>query len=106
MGKKAETSKREGMDVEISHLRKMIRAVVAKQESNLTLSEQIKLLEAISSATLSLSRTLKVKSELDQTEDSSAEVLREALMELEEEWPEFKKLVEKYYPSNRETEKK
>lgn len=100
MGKKTETSQREGMDVEIGHLRKMISAVVAKQESDLTLTEQIKLLEAISSATLALSRSLKVKSELDQAEDSSADVLREALLELEEEWPEFKKLVQKYYPNH------
>ncbi len=105
MGKKAEKVKPEGIDEEIEMLRGMIRKVVSNVKGKTSLADQIKQLDAISSATLALSRSLKVKSELEESQGSSAELLREALLELEEEWPEFKKLVSKYYPAKPETDK-
>jgi hypothetical protein len=103
MGKKTETSKREGIDDEIESLRMLIKEAVELKTSATSLIEQTKLLSTVSKATLALSRSLKLKCELDQIKGSPAEMLRDALLELEEEWPEFKKLVSKYYPENQES---
>jgi len=89
------------LDEEIEALRELIRKAIEKQGDVSTLPDTTKLLDTVSRATLSLSQSLKLKNEIDQVEGTPASMLAQALHELEEEWPEFKQLVKKYYPDKK-----
>jgi len=104
MSTKRTAKKREGLDEEIEALRDLIRAAIDKQSEAVLLSDKTKLLDTVSRATLSLSQSLKLKNEIDQVEGSPADLMAKALQELEEEWPEFKQLVKRYYPAKKKAE--
>lgn len=101
MSEKKSEKKRDGLDEEIEALRALIRDAIAMQDEAKTISALTKLLDTVSRATLSLSQSLKLKNEIDQVEGTPASLMAKALQELEEEWPEFKQLVKKYYPSRK-----
>ena len=86
---------------EISNLRGLMQAAVAMQDELVVARERNNLLSTVSHASSTLGQLLKIQNELDKGEGESAEVLKQALLELEEEWPEFKKLVSKYYPDQK-----
>jgi hypothetical protein len=86
----------EGIDREIAILRDLIRKAAAKQSANLSLEEQLDLLDTVGKTAPALARLLKVRRDLANQELDPAALLRQALLELEEEWPELKKFAEKY----------
>ncbi|MBA3072248.1 MAG: hypothetical protein FP831_01510 [Anaerolineae bacterium] len=104
MVSKSEVKKREGLDEEIEALRALIRAAIGHQDEAVLLSDRTKLLNTVSKATLSLTQSLKLKNEIDCVEGTPADMMAKALQELEEEWPEFKQMVKKYYPSRKKAE--
>ena len=97
---------REGLDEEIRALRELIKDAIGRKDEFMTLSDRTKLISTISRAMDSLARSLQVKNELNLAEGDPGVMLRKALKELEEEWPEFKKLVSKYYPNKKEEQNK
>jgi hypothetical protein len=66
-------------------------------------------LNTLSNSTSTINRLVRTNAYISKPDNGSAAMLEQALMELEEEWPEFKALVQKYYPDenkNSEEEKK
>lgn len=94
----------EGLDEEIEALRDLIRDAIEQKNGNNTAAEKSKLLNSISRAMGSLAKLLQAKKELKLADGDPGVMLREALQELEDEWPEFKSLVQKYYPNEKETD--
>ncbi len=86
----------EGLDREIAILRDLIRQAAAKQSDILSLEEQLDLLDTVGKTAPALARLLKAHRDLANQELDPAALLRQALLELEEEWPELKKFAEKY----------
>jgi pantothenate synthetase len=92
----------EVLEEEINALRELMQLAVSKQDESVAASDRNNLLNTISHASATLGQLLKIQNEMDKGEGGSAEMLRQALQELEEEWPEFKQLVAKYYPDQKE----
>ena len=86
----------EGLDREIDILREFIHKAAAKQSDELSLEEQLELLDTVGKTAPALARMLKARRDLNNQELDPAALLRQALLELEEEWPELKKFGEKY----------
>ncbi len=87
---------REGLDEEIAILRELIHKAAAKQTADLQFEEQMELLEAVGKAAPALARMLKARRDLANEELDPAALLRQALIELEEEWPELKKFGQQF----------
>ncbi len=95
--KKASVSETtEGIDREIAILRNLIRKAAAKQSTDLSFEEQLDLLDTVGKTAPALARLLKARRDLANQELNPAALLRQALLELEEEWPELQKFAEKY----------
>lgn len=94
----------EGLDGEIEALRELIREAIEQKGGNNTAGEKSRLLTSISRAMGSLAKLLQAKKELELAEGDPGVMLREALQELEDEWPEFKNLVQKYYPNEKDSD--
>jgi sugar phosphate isomerase/epimerase len=86
----------EGLDREIDILRELIRQAAAKQSADLNLEDQLDLLDTVGKTAPALARLLKARRDLANQELDPAALLRQALLELEEEWPELKKFAEQY----------
>ena len=86
----------EGLDSEIAILRDLIHKAAARQNSELSLDEQLELLDTVGKTAPALARLLKARRDLANQDLDPAALLRQALLELEEEWPELKKFGEKY----------
>lgn len=86
----------EGLDREIAILRDLIRKAAARQTADLSLDEQLELLETVGRTAPALARLLKARRDLANAELDPAALLRQALIELEEEWPELKKFGEQF----------
>jgi len=86
----------EGLDHEIAILRDLIRQAAAKQSADLNLEDQLDLLDTVGKTAPALARLLKARCDLANQELDPAALLRQALLELEEEWPELKKFAEQY----------
>lgn len=86
----------EGLDREIAILRDLIHKAAARQRDDLNLDEQLELLETVGKTAPALARLLKVRRDLANAELDPAALLRQALIELEEEWPELKKFGEQF----------
>lgn len=86
----------EGLDREIAILRDLIRQAAAKQNDQLNLEEQLELLDTVGKTAPALARLLKARRDLANQDLDPAALLRQALLELEEEWPELKKFAEQY----------
>ena len=86
----------EGLDREIAILRDLIRQAAAKQTDTLQLEQQLELLDTVGKTAPALARLLKARRDLANEELDPAALLRQALLELEEEWPELKKFAEQF----------
>jgi hypothetical protein len=86
----------EGLDREIAILRDLIRQAAAKQSAELNLEDQLDLLDTVGKTAPALARLLKARRDLANQELDPSAMLRQALLELEEEWPELKKFAEQF----------
>lgn len=86
----------EGLDREIAILRDLIRQAAAKQSERLNLDEQLELLDTVGKTAPALARLLKARRDLANEELDPAALLRQALLELEEEWPELKQFADQF----------
>ena len=89
----------DGLDREIEILRELIHKAAAKQSKTLEFEDQLELLETVGKTAPALARLLKARRELANQDLDPAALLRQALLELEEEWPELKKFGEKFKPA-------
>jgi hypothetical protein len=86
----------EGLDREIEILRRLIHEAAANQSAVLTLDAQLALLDSVGRNAPALARLLKARRDLINEDLDPAALLRQALLELEEEWPELKKFGEQF----------
>ena len=89
----------DGLDREIAILRDLIRQAAAKQRADLSLDNQLELLDTVGKTAPALARLLKARRDLANEELDPAALLRQALLELEEEWPELKKFADQFRKS-------
>lgn len=87
---------REGLDSEIAILREMIHKAAEKQSDKLSFNDQLDLLDTVGKAAPALARMLKARRDLANEELDPAALLRQALIELEDEWPELKKFGQQF----------
>ena len=86
----------EGLDYEIELLRGLIAKAAEKQTEKLSFEDQLSLLETVGKTAPALARLLKARRELANQALDPAALLRQSLLELEEEWPELKKFGEQF----------
>lgn len=86
----------DNLDEEIAILRELIRSAADKHSPDLELEEQLELLDTVGKAAPALARLLKARRDLANEEFDPAALLRQALLELEDEWPELKKFGEQF----------
>ena len=79
----------EGLEKEIAQLRELLRKAGEKVGGNPTSEELLAVLDSVGRAAPQLAHLLKAQHELANAELDPAAVLRQALAELEEEWPEL-----------------
>lgn len=79
----------EGLKKEIAQLRELLRKAGEKVGGNPTSEELLAVLDSVGRAAPQLAHLLKAQRELANAELDPAAVLRQALAELEEEWPEL-----------------
>lgn len=92
----------EGLDREIETLRALIRKAAGRQSETLTLEELTGLLDSVGRNSLALSRMLKDRNKLANQQFDPAALLHQALVELQEEWPELKALYQQFTPAKEE----
>lgn len=86
----------DNLDEEIAILRELIHSAADKQKPDMQLEDQLELLDTVGKAAPALARLLKARRDLANEELDPAALLRQALLELEEEWPELKKFGEQF----------
>lgn len=86
----------QGLENEIQTLRSLIDLVAGEESVNLSLKEKVQLLNSVGRNTFVLARLLKLQRDLITQQNDPATMLSQTLLELEEEWPEFKALVADY----------
>lgn len=86
----------EGIDAEIDFLHELINQAMDKRTEQMTLEDLIKLIDAVGKNSLNLARMLKIRVELINQQTGPSAMLRQTLLELEDEWPELKQLVADY----------
>jgi hypothetical protein len=79
----------EGLEKEIAQLRELLRQAGEKMGKNPKPEELLAVLDSVARAAPQLAHLLKAQRELANAELDPAAVLRQALAELEEEWPEL-----------------
>jgi hypothetical protein len=92
----------EGLDREIETLRALIRKASSRQSETLTLEELTGLLDSVGRNSLNLSRMLKDRNKLANQQFDPAALLHQALLELQEEWPELKAFSQQFNPQKEE----
>jgi hypothetical protein len=86
----------EGIDAEIDFLHELINQAMNKRTKEMTLEDLIKLIDAVGKNSLCLARMMKIRVELINQQTGPSAMLRQTLLELEDEWPELKQLVADY----------
>jgi hypothetical protein len=86
----------EGIDTEINFLHELINHAMDKCKKDMTLEDLIKLIDAVGKNSLCLARMMKIRVELVNQQTGPGAMLRQTLLELEDEWPELKQLVADY----------
>lgn len=86
----------DNLDEEIAILRELIRSAADQQKPDMSLEDQLELLDTVGKAAPALARLLKARRDLANEELDPATLLRQALLELEDEWPELKKFGEQF----------
>lgn len=92
----------EGFEHEIDLLRRLIDEVAKDLQSNTALETKLSMLESVGRAAPQLARMVKAQRELANSDLDPAALLREALLELQEEWPEFRAYCEEFQPKAEE----
>ena len=90
------TTNDQGLQNEIDTLRSLILSLSKNEAKEPLLMQRIHQLNAVGRNELILARLLQIQKSLLTEKDNPAELLRQSLLELENEWPEFKKMVERY----------
>jgi hypothetical protein len=72
-----------------------LEKATAGKNDVLGLSERLAMLDGVGRAAPQLARLMKAQRELESEKDDPMAVLRQALLELEEEWPELRECREK-----------
>lgn len=88
----------EGLDREIEILRRLIHEAAEQQSATRSFDEQLNLLDSVGRNAPALARLLKARRDLIHQELDPAALLRQALLELQEEWPELKAFNEQFKP--------
>lgn len=86
----------EGIDTEIEFLHELINQAMEKRTAQMTLEDLIKLIDAVGKNSLCLARMMKIRVDLINQQTGPSAMLRQTLLELEDEWPELKQLVADY----------
>ena len=79
-----------GLEEEISLLRELLEKAASTKDNSLELEERLSMLDSVGRAAPQLARLLKMQRELESAQLDPAALLRQALAELEEEWPELR----------------
>lgn len=78
------------LEEEIDRLRKELNDTFDKGDEGLEPAQKLARLDILGRTAMNLARLLKMQVELTSEEEDPAEMLRQALRELEEEWPELR----------------
>ncbi len=81
--------KENSLEGEIEQLRDLLKKVRERTTANLTQDEFLHVLDSVARAAPQLAALLKAQRALASEELDPAEILREALEELDKEWPEL-----------------
>ena len=92
----------EGFETEIELLRRLIESVAGSLDKEAGLTEKLAVLETIGKSAPQLARMVKAQQELAGGELDPAALLRKALDELLQEWPEFKAYCDEFQPQTEE----
>jgi hypothetical protein len=84
-----------GLEEEIALLRDLLTKATLTKNDALPLEERLAMLDSVGRAAPQLARLLKAQRELASEELDPAALLKQALSELEEEWPELRECKEK-----------
>lgn len=102
MGKKKSKFKEQedsaGLEKEIQALRRLLEEVTDKDVHELNFDERLNLLETFGQASSDLAHLLKAQHDLNRDDLNPGETLKQALIELEKEWPELQKFCEQFKP--------
>lgn len=88
----------EGFEKEIEFLRTLIQEISEKLNKETALAEMLEMLEKVGKAAPQLARMVKAQHDLASGELDQASLLRQALDELQEEWPEFGAYCAEFQP--------
>lgn len=88
MTKKAKTGNE--IEAQIQLLKELLEKAAALKDEPMKLNDRLALLDSVSRAAPQLAKLMQAQRELDGGEDDPMAVLRQALLELEEEWPELR----------------
>lgn len=95
----------QGFEHEIKLLRDLIDRVAEDlQKKELNLEQKLSMLETVGHAAPSIARMVKAQQELENSDLDPALLLRQALEELEKEWPEFQALCREFKPQSAKEE--
>jgi hypothetical protein len=83
------------LEEEIAQLRELLRKASEKMNTDPQPAEWLAVLDSVARAAPQLAHLLKIQRELESEALDPAALLREALAELEEEWPELHECKEK-----------
>lgn len=83
------------LNEEIALLRDLLANVGTDLTPDRTLAEKLAMLDSVSQATPKLADALKKERDLSNEETDPMEILRQALLELEDEWPELHECKER-----------
>lgn len=89
----------QGFESEITLLRDLLQKVGDDLKTpNLSLEQKLSMLESVGRSAPSLARMVKAQQELENSDLDPAQLLRQALDELRQEWPEFDALCREFSP--------
>lgn len=88
----------EGFEKEIEFLRTLIQDISGKLTRDTGLDQMLEMLDKVGRAAPQLARLVKAQHELASSELDPASLLRQALDELRQEWPEFRAFCEEFDP--------
>ena len=102
LARKSLTRTFEGFESEIELLRRLIESAASSLDSKAGLTEKLAVLETIGKSAPQLARMVKAQRELAGGDLNPAALLRQALDELLQEWPEFKAYCSEFQPQTEE----
>ncbi len=92
----AKKTKAEGkLEEQINLMQELVEKATAGKDEAMGLGDRLAMLDAVGRAAPQLARLMKAQRELESGKDDPMAVLREALAELEEEWPELRECRER-----------